>query len=231
MVVSPWHYPAIFCTFAGFVLHIFITVSAPIWDKIYFLQLNTGIVFDISDYPSRLNVVYGVFGYEVKPATSYRRLGYSPAGWDNSSWKSNPINDSRLTEITYALVLHPIAAGLALLALICAIKGTRSRTWAVLAALLSGFTTIISLVVFAVDIVLFTWVRNAFEYVLFERTANYGPAMWMALGAVIALGISTVCTGVTIFSRNHYPRKWSKAQTSSSALPQAQPTYRAYASE
>ncbi|CAE6416243.1 unnamed protein product [Rhizoctonia solani] len=95
--------PGLFFCFAACVLLIIVTLSAPIWNDVSFLNASVG----------GREVHFGVFGY----TGSARKLGYTidPA---ILGLNSNNLNTKLIHNLTYVMVLHPVAAGLAGLAVI-----------------------------------------------------------------------------------------------------------------
>ena len=72
------------------------------------------------------------------------------------------INPSGLHNLTYALILHPIAGGVALLALLMGLLGVwaASRIATIFMAVFSFIASVICLVVFVIDMVLWNLVRT-----------------------------------------------------------------------
>ncbi|KAL0061088.1 hypothetical protein AAF712_012082 [Marasmius tenuissimus] len=100
--------------------------------------------------------------------------------------------------LTFALILHPIAAGLAGLAVLFGICGAGyHRAGTVLMTLLSGLATIITLIVWVLDMVLFGITRNRFRDN--GIPAQYGNANWLVLGALVALLLGFCSSACGIF--------------------------------
>jgi len=168
--------PGLLFCFVAFVLLLFVTVSAPIWNDISFLDTDIG----------GQEIHFGVFGF----TGSQKRLGY-PISELNTS---HPVFNSVVVHnLTYVLVLHPIAAFLALIATILGCCGMASRIGTIFMAVAAALATGITLVAWIIDMVLFGITRNHLRDQGYP--AQYGNANWMTLGALIALMIG-FCTSV-----------------------------------
>jgi len=173
--------PGLLLCFAALVLLVIATVSVPIWDKVSFLNVNAG----------GQTVGFGVFGY----TGSARHLGYriNPAILGINDDK---LNSAVLHNLTYVLILHPIAAGLAGLAVIFGLCGAAySRIGTIFMTLSAALATVFTLLVWIIDMVLFGIARNHIRHA--GGQANYGNANWIVLGALVALmmGFCTSAVG------------------------------------
>ncbi|KAB5596494.1 SUR7/pali family protein [Ceratobasidium theobromae] len=163
--------PGLFFCFAACVLLVIVTVSAPIWNNVSFLNAS---------FAGR-EIHFGVFGY----TGSAHKLGYTidPAilGINNDR-----LNTAVIKNLTYVLVLHPIAAGLAGLAVVFGLCGAASsRAGTIFMSLAAAIATVCTLVVFVIDMVLWGIARNRIRNE--GAQANYGNANWMVAGALAAL--------------------------------------------
>ncbi|KAG8946007.1 hypothetical protein FRC04_012126 [Tulasnella sp. 424] len=173
--------PGLFFCFAALVLLVFATVSAPIWDSISFLNTNIG----------GREIHFGVFGY----TGSARHLGYAINQLDT---RNNLFNSTVVHNLTYVLVLHPIAAGLAFLAVVFGLCGAAShRVGTIIMSVAAALATILTLVVWVIDMVLFGILRNKLRGQGYP--AQYGNANWLVLGALIALLLGTCTSFFGIF--------------------------------
>jgi len=99
-----------------------------------------------------------------------------------------------------ALILHPIAAGFSGLAFLFGLCGASyHRVGTVLMSLLSGLAGFITLVVWVLDMVLFGIARNHLRSQ--NITAQYGNAIWLTLGALIALVLGFCASACGVFGR------------------------------
>jgi disulfide bond formation protein DsbB len=108
-----------------------------------------------------------------------------------------------------ALVLHPIAAGLALLALIFGLlmarptRGT-TRFSSLLAALTSLLAALVATAAFVVDIVAGAVIRRHVHQD--GVSLKYGNAVWMVLGAMVALWLALITATCGIFQLRRHRR-------------------------
>jgi len=178
--------PGLFFCFAATVLLVFVSVSVPTWDKISFLDVGTG----------HNQIRYGVFGFTgSKIAIGYDFKGLNTANLNISALN---LNTNVIHNLTIALILHPIAAGLAGLAFLFGLCGASyHRVGTILMSLLSGLASIITLVVWVLDMVLFGITRHRYQNQ--KIPAQYGNANWLTLGALVALVLgfcASACGGV-----------------------------------
>jgi len=184
--------PGLFFCFAAFVLLLFATLSAPIWNSISFLDTTIG----------GRSIHFGVFGF----TGSSKHLGY-PINELNTS---HPVFNSVVVHnLTYALILHPIAAGFALVAVLFGLCGAAShRVGTIFMAIAASLAAIATLVVWVIDMVLFGITRNRLRDQGYP--AQYGNANWLTLGALLALMIG-FCTSICgVFG--HYGRNRRNAK-------------------
>ncbi|WWC91900.1 uncharacterized protein L201_006849 [Kwoniella dendrophila CBS 6074] len=173
--------PGLCLAFAAMALLIFASVTPPAWDKVNFLHATT----------SAGRVVYGVFGYCIEGgACSHRSEGYNLElpGADNVV-----LNSKVLHNLTYTLILHPIAGGLAFFALVFGLLGAScaSRVATIFAALTAGFAALVTLVIFVIDMVLWNVLKNRIQDAGYS--AGLGNANWFTVGAFVAL-CAAMCT-------------------------------------
>ncbi|KAG8957970.1 hypothetical protein FRC03_009577 [Tulasnella sp. 419] len=173
--------PGLFFCIAATVLLIIATVSAPVWDAVSFLDANI----------NGREVHFGVFGY----TGSGTKLGYSLAPQDiGIGYDDSRVNNVILKNLTYVLILHPIAAGFAFIAVVFGICGAANhRSGTIIMAIASAMATVLTLVVWVIDMVLWGITRNRIRNA--GDSAQYGNANWMVLGALIALVVG-FCTSI-----------------------------------
>ncbi|KAI0320786.1 pali-domain-containing protein [Amylostereum chailletii] len=173
-------YPGLFFCFAAMVLLVIASVSSPTWNSVYFFKAAR----------AGQEVHYGVFGF----TGSDTHVGYN----FNSFLPGNErLNKTIILNLTDALILHPIAAGLAGLAFLFGICGASyHRAGTVFMALASALAMLATLVAWVIDMVLFGIARTQFRDAGFS--AQYGNATWITLGALVALlaGFCTSACGV-----------------------------------
>jgi len=176
--------PGLFCCFAAAVLLIFATVSGNVWDKVSFLDATAG----------GRTIHFGVFGY----TGIGKKLGYDVIAAVPGVSEGN-LRTSALHGLTAALILHPIAAFFALIACVFGLFGAGySRIGTILMSLSAAMATLITLVVWIIDMSLWGIVRNRIRnHGPPGATAQYGNANWLTLGALVALflGFCTAAFG------------------------------------
>ncbi|KAF5385943.1 hypothetical protein D9615_002668 [Tricholomella constricta] len=188
MVASP-AIPGLLLCFSATVLLIFVCVSVPTWDKIYFLTAGTGAS----------EIRYGVFGF----TGSSIAIGYE---FQSAGASDTNLNPTIIHNLTKALILHPIAAGLAGLAFLFGLCGASyHRVGTILMTLLSGLAGIVTLVVFVIDMALFGVTRNRLRDA--GVPAQYGNANWLTLGAFVALLLGFCASACGVFGRYSRRRK------------------------
>ncbi|ORX39426.1 actin cortical patch SUR7/pH-response regulator pali [Kockovaella imperatae] len=181
-MVSP-AFPGLFFAFAAMVLLLFASISPPAWDKTYFLSADV----------NGATTLFGVFGEcIVGQGCSSRSVGYDlVVGGANGL----DISARVLQNLTYTLILHPIAGFIALLALVFGLigAGAASRVATIFMAIFAFFGLVVALVAFVIDMVLWNVVKNKIEDAGYDATL--GNANWFTVGAVGALILCT-CTSI-----------------------------------
>ncbi|KAG6337092.1 hypothetical protein ID866_2003 [Astraeus odoratus] len=165
--------PGLFLCFSAMVLLIFVSVSAPTWNSISFMDVG-----DLS---------FGVFGYTGSKA----HVGYSfPLSVPGT-------NSGVLHNLTYALILYPIAAGLAGISVLFGLCGAAyHRAGTVFMSLTAALALLCTLVVWVISTTLFGIERAKLRD--YGIDATWGNATWIGLGALVALllGFCTAACGV-----------------------------------
>jgi len=180
-----------FFAFTAFILLIFVCVSAPVWNDVYFLKVNL----------SNGVLVLGNWGACIKDAGSGNtctstRLGYDiQTLLDQLTNSTETFRDDIVHGLTYALILHPIAAGFAFLAFLLAVCS--HLVTHILGSIVAFFATLITLVALGIDLGLFISSRDRINDQAAGSPASLGNAMWMVVGALAALFLAsfTICCG------------------------------------
>lgn len=165
--------PGLFFCFAAMVLLIFVSVSAPTWNTISFLNAN--------------GISFGVFGYTGSKA----HVGYYlPTSLPDS-------NSSTLHNLTYALILYPIAAGLSGISVLFGLCGAAyHRAGTVFMSLTAALALLCTLIAWVISTSLFGVEKQRLQDS--GVNASWGNATWLGLGALVSLlvGFCTAACGV-----------------------------------
>ncbi|PLW36562.1 hypothetical protein PCANC_15497 [Puccinia coronata f. sp. avenae] len=207
--------PGTLIILGGAILLALATISTPIIKSFFFLniQLNSKIPI----IPLEGNIRLGTFGYclqlESQLACANPKLGYQlninqlgislPTQIDLTTL--NPI----ISKLTIALILHPIAAGLALLsALLGLVSHIREYSRSYYTSCLSSLASTAALLAFVLDIVVFSIAKNRLNAISDSTvavSASLGNAIWITLAGWLCLTLSGFffCAGRCLFARRH----------------------------
>jgi len=167
-----------FLLLAACVLLLVATISAPVVHDISFLNVHNG----------GSETTFGVFGYCQNANVGHGTCSGSKLGYDIASISgevsSHTYINSHLQTLTKALILHPIACGIAFIAFIIALLS--HHIGFILASLISFLAFIVSLAALVVDFVLFTIIKHEINHNT-SATASYATAIWLTLAATIVL--------------------------------------------
>ncbi|KAH7923506.1 pali-domain-containing protein [Leucogyrophana mollusca] len=207
-----------FMLFVAFILLFLVSLSVPIIKAIYLFRLAAQESSGTFDVSASGNVDFGVWGYCLSAVEvsvlgidhntaahcSPIKLGFTFDSTIADALHASDIENALSRTLTAVLVLHPLACGFTFLALLVSLytlyrghsytSGTGalpSRTISICAlatTLLSAFLTIL---VFLIDAILVDVVRNkVYSDSDGALTLTWGNAVWMALGATIAVWIA-----------------------------------------
>ncbi|KAF5365598.1 hypothetical protein D9758_003236 [Tetrapyrgos nigripes] len=199
--------------FVAFLLLLLVTLSVPIIKTIYLFTLSVSASSSLLDSGASGSVNFGVWGYcisavqvsvigfdhDTDARCSSRHLGYTIDSRVAETLHVDDITDLISRTTTAALVLHPIVSVFTFR------QASSRRAWlftlgiGILAAL---FTTI----VFLIDVILVAVVRNHVnDRTDGDLTLDWGNAVWMSLGATIALwlGLTGTCAGICGWGRRN----------------------------
>ncbi|KAH9057335.1 pali-domain-containing protein [Lactarius vividus] len=178
--------PGLFFCFVATILLVLVSVSSPTWNRVYFLRATNG----------GLDYHFGVFGYTGTQV----HVGY------RFPIATGQLSSSTIHNLTYTLILHPIAAGLSGVALLFGLCGAGyHRSGTVLMTLSSSLAALITLVAFVLDMVLFSIARHEFRKL--GWSSQYGNAIWLTLGALVALLLAFCTAGCGIFGSYRHRRQ------------------------
>ncbi|KAF9005559.1 actin cortical patch SUR7/pH-response regulator pali [Cyathus striatus] len=191
--------------FTAFLLLLLLSLSAPIIHSIYLFRLAAAVSSSLLNAGASAQVSFGVWGYCVsaiqisiagidrnRPAQcSSTHLGYTFDQTVAEVLNTNDIHNLVSKSTTAALVIHPIVAAFSFLALLlslCTLGRQSSRLFSSLTLIICSVATVLTTIVFLIDVIFVAIVRgrvrNASNGTL---SLNWGNAVWMALGATIAL--------------------------------------------
>ncbi|KAM5531092.1 hypothetical protein V8D89_015257 [Ganoderma adspersum] len=181
--------PGLIFSFAAMVLLIFASVSAPTWNSVSFLDVSEG----------QTVTHFGVFGYTGSETS---------VGWyfpPRLVVGDHTLNNVVFHNLTYALILIPIGAGLSGLAVLFGICGAAyHRAGTVFMMLTSTLAFLVTLVAWVLEMVLFGTARHHMR----DRglDATWGNANWLVLGALVALFIAffaSLCGSFGRYRKNY----------------------------
>ncbi|TRM69608.1 hypothetical protein BD626DRAFT_15346 [Schizophyllum amplum] len=178
----------LFLCFAAFVLLIFVTVSAPTWDSVSFL-----------DVPSETGTThFGVFGFSGSVAHVGFRFLVPINGYDYTAIEAGSVRN-----LTFTLVLYPIGkpwprllrdslnkcfsatcfSAFVVLLEFCGIRRRKGGKIAMI--LLAALATLVTVIAWILSMVLFGTVRSRFRDQ--DIDATWGNANWLGLAALVSL--------------------------------------------
>ncbi|CAE6414300.1 unnamed protein product [Rhizoctonia solani] len=209
-----------FLVFAGFLLLLLVSLSIPIIKTISVLNIAANLRAGFTNSGISGGVKFGLWGYCVSEISasviginrsqpgycSRTRLGYDIDNQLLELLGLDNLNDILSRGLTLVLVLHPIACGLAFLALLFALMllCRPVRLASAMALVFSVLAAIVATVAFAIDVALTTIAKNKVgDATDGNLKVTYGAVPWMTLGAMVALWAATVgaCCGIFVGGR------------------------------
>ncbi|SCZ97852.1 BZ3500_MvSof-1268-A1-R1_Chr3-3g06412 [Microbotryum saponariae] len=173
------HMFGLLCILGATALLVIVSVGVPIWDRVDFLHAYSG------------QYLLGIWGETINGVSSKTKLGYNV--YSSLNQNNNFSNETRRVVsrgLTYALVLNPIAAGFAGLALLAALFA--NTACGIFASVLAFWAFLVSIVALAVDLACFIMIRNRLNRDDPSANAHLGKAMWMIVAAAAALLLASV---------------------------------------
>ncbi|WWC60403.1 uncharacterized protein I303_102975 [Kwoniella dejecticola CBS 10117] len=219
-------FPAFFLTLGGFILFLLVTLSVPIIQTIYLLQVR----FDRSGTAgsTSLGANAGVFGlcyqggqasflgfdYSSNAACTDPHVGYTFdetfLGLDNSG-----LSRAVIKGLAGSLILNAIAAGFAGLSLIWSFFAwfCSSRGWEIFTFISLFFSVLSGWLAWALDLALALVARHRIEDASNDvLDARIGNGVWLALGGVVALTLALCFAGCGMFGR-YGKDSWQRSHT------------------
>ncbi|KAF8190781.1 hypothetical protein BJ912DRAFT_902822 [Pholiota molesta] len=186
--------------FSAFLLLLLVALSLPITKTIYLLSVKSTTAVAQEQLTLATELRFGVWGVcatsTLNPATATSNpgecfgpmLGYQvPA--DLAAAVNIPAAVVAIVEeaLIVVLVLHPIAAGLALLSLLPALVFP-SHAFSIAILIATILTALVSSVAFAIDLALVLVAKKELAALgSLHFAVTFGNAVWMILGAVVAI--------------------------------------------
>ncbi|KAF8610207.1 hypothetical protein BDV93DRAFT_540074 [Ceratobasidium sp. AG-I] len=209
-----------FLALAGFILLLLVSLSIPIIKTISILNIAANIRAGVTNTGISGGLKFGLWGYcvsDIKASIvgisqtqaghcSRSKLGYSVDNQLLNTLGLDNLDDIMARGLTFVLVLHPIACGLAFLALVFALMllFRPARLASAMALVFSVLAAIVATVAFAIDIALTTVAKNKVSNATDGNLkVTYGAVPWMTLGAMVALWGAAVaaCCGIFVGGR------------------------------
>lgn len=197
---------------AATVLLVIASISAPVVNNISILH---------AEILGNNEISYGTFGYCIRgvgdenDSCTSSRVGYSAydpiVAVGGAEIGISNAREATIRALTHVMVLHPVGAGLAFIAMLLCI-GT-NVVGSFLATLVAGLAFIVTLVVLVCDFVAFGLLRDRIrDSTAPNTTASYGTAIWCVLAAAICILIATVVVFVTCCAGRRKHRREREAR-------------------
>lgn len=210
------HWIGVVFIFIASILLLVTTISAPVIGDIAILKVMLTNHTDIRNS----SVTFGTFGHcilDVPPIQTDQDfcfpkvIGYKPAEImeeiDHTTF-SRASSDSA-DALTNALVLHPVACGLAFIAGICALGGVMGG---LIGTMIAAVAWIITLVVMAIDFAAFGIIKNHVNSDGSGSHAYYSVGIWTVLAATVLLFFGMVLVFFTCCSERRKSRRTSSSR-------------------
>lgn len=215
--------------FIAFLLLLLLSLSVPIIKTIYLFHLSVRASSSLLHSGVTAGVKFGVWGYCTDNTdTSVFGINHSSNGHCSKPSLGYTFDDSIAEALhvsglenlishtlTAALVLHPVACALTFISLIVSLSmlrrgydGTVSRISSIVTLVFTSLAAIITTIVFLIDVSFVAIVHNKVKKDTDnDLQLNWGNAVWMVLGAAIALWMSMLgaCCGICGIRRSRKP--------------------------
>ncbi|THU86424.1 pali-domain-containing protein [Dendrothele bispora CBS 962.96] len=213
--------------FVAFLLLLLVSLSVPIIKTIFLFTLSANVSSDLLNSGASGSVNFGVWGYcisavqvsivgidrDTTAQCSDRHLGYTIDSTVSDALHVDGLTNLISRTTTAALVLHPIACALTFVTLLVSLFTFRQAASRLIYLVTLGvgiLAALFSTIVFLIDVILVAVVRNHVnDQTDGDLTLNWGNAVWMCLGATIALwlAMAAACAGVCGCGRRSRNRK------------------------
>ncbi|KAI6003180.1 pali-domain-containing protein [Pisolithus orientalis] len=187
--------PAVFFFFAAFVLLFIVSVSLPYLTAMDITRVHADGSTELSaanDTISQLR--FGIWAYCYDLTNGNRVCSTTGHGYSvvvNATNNSVTIGSSW----TRGLAVHPVAAGVAFIALLLALS--QHITVTLFASLVGFLAALLAFIAFIIDVALFAYVKDQMGNLGFGGSTITGPGFWLTFTSMIllVLGGCTVCFG------------------------------------
>lgn len=214
-------------TFTAFLLLLLVTLSVPIIHDIYLFRFTGHTTLPSLDAAASSVVRFGVWGYcisaidlsvaglrdDTAGGCSQARLGYKIDSTVEAALNASGINVTSINRaLTAMVVLHPIACGFSFLTLLFSLFIARRRTGISRGAsfLTFGvglFASLLTAFMFTVDMAFVAVVKHDIEVDTDGLvTGTWGNAVYMVLGATLALKGALMSTCLNLSRAKRRPR-------------------------
>ncbi|KAI0831452.1 actin cortical patch SUR7/pH-response regulator pali [Trametes gibbosa] len=193
-----------FFLFAAFLILLLVSLSLPIIKSIFLFQLVANSSASFLDSSASGEARFGVWGYCTSAITVDTQLGYQFDSTVANALHVSGFSDTISRTLSAVLVLHPIACALTFLALLASLfitsrrsPYTVSRPAALTTLLVALLAAVIATVIFLLDVIFVAVVRhkiNDKSHGILQL--SWGNAVWMTLGATVALWGSVVSSSM-----------------------------------
>jgi len=192
-------YPGIFFLFTAFILSFLVSISLPSIPTVDIARshFTSGVAPHVSTDPESLKQIrFGVWAYCIYGDQTGDRTCIDPGHGYTVHLLSDSNNITIGAGTTRGLAVHPVAAGVTFVALLCSFSS--HFTLVLIASLLSLLAAVLTLIAFAIDLALYVIVRDRVS-----NLDNVGvrsiaaPGLWLTLASLLLLLLAggTVCLG------------------------------------
>ena len=208
-----FHHVGTFLLLVATALLLVTTITSPVVNDMSIMRVQ------LSNRTSahRSAVSFGTFGYCVLNVKSGSNddddwctgshIGYDPlaelARGEPTSY--NAAQSASVRTLSHVMVLHPIAVALSFIAFLLAIGS--GFIGAIFAASVSLLAFLVTVVVLATDITMFSLVRNKVNDMNDGRNVQWGTGFWTLVAGMVVLFIATVVVLATCCSSRLHERR------------------------
>ncbi|GAA5938145.1 Tos7p [Sporobolomyces koalae] len=206
------HYTGTFALLAAMALLIVASVSSPIWNHVGYLK-------------GRINgqdITFGNWGWCTANACTKAKLGYPRNFISELTGQANIASQTVLRNLSFTLILTPIAAGITFIALLFAL-GTH-LILGILGSLAAFFSFLVTIVALGLYLGLFIVTRNRINTLgLANTNLSISSQIWLV---VAAAGCQLYATATVCFTRSR--RKRAAREEDFAAVPAMSSTQHEY---